>query len=67
MPKLKTRKAAAKRFKITGRKKFLRRKAGISHLLGHEDSGEKRARRRMVRISATDEYKVSRMLPYRHK
>ncbi|MFC1517127.1 50S ribosomal protein L35 [Candidatus Margulisiibacteriota bacterium] len=67
MPKLKTKKSAAKRFKVTGNKKFLRRKAGISHLLGHEDSGEKRARHQKVEISPSDEYKVARMLPYRGK
>jgi len=64
MPKLKTRKSAHKRFKITATGKILRRKAGISHLLAHEDSGKKRARRRMVEISPRDEYKISRLLPY---
>ena len=61
---LKTKKSAAKRFKITAKGKFLRRKAGISHLLEHEDSGKKRARHRMQQISPSDEYKVRRMLPY---
>ena len=35
MPKLKTRKAAAKRFKATGTGKFLRRRAFRNHLLDH--------------------------------
>ena len=35
MPKLKTRKAAAKRFKATGTGKFTRRRAFRNHLLDH--------------------------------
>ena len=36
MPKLKTRKAAAKRFKATGTGKFMRRRAFRNHLLDHK-------------------------------
>ena len=36
MPKLKTRKAAAKRFKATGTGKFTRRRAFRNHLLDHK-------------------------------
>jgi large subunit ribosomal protein L35 len=67
MPKLKTRKTAAKRFKITGGKKIMRRKSGGSHLLEHEDQGKKNARKRMVVVHATSLYKVERLLPYRNK
>jgi large subunit ribosomal protein L35 len=65
MPKLKTNKSAAKRFKVSGKGKFMRRKAGISHFLSHEDGGEQRARKAPVEISPSDVYKVSRMLPYK--
>lgn len=67
MPKLKTRKCAAKRFKITGKKKIMRRKSGISHLLEHEDTGKKRARANMVLVHPTSLYKIERLLPYRNK
>jgi len=66
MPKMKTRKSAAKRFKITGKKKIMRRKSGISHLLEHEDPGEKGARKRMVPVHKTSLYKIERLLPYRN-
>jgi hypothetical protein len=36
MGKLKTRKAAAKRFKVTGTGKFMRRQINRSHLLEHK-------------------------------
>ena len=42
MPKLKTRKAAAKRFKATGTGKFLRRRAFRNHLLDHKTPKQKR-------------------------
>ncbi|HAR62935.1 MAG: 50S ribosomal protein L35 [Candidatus Margulisiibacteriota bacterium] len=64
MPKLKTRKAAAKRFKVTGSGKFMRRKQGSKHLLSHESSKLKRSRHGDVVISGADEKKVKNMLPY---
>ncbi|MEB3308492.1 MAG: 50S ribosomal protein L35, partial [Cyanobacteriota bacterium] len=42
MPKLKTRRAAAKRFKATGSGKFMRRRAFRSHLLDHKSAKRKR-------------------------
>ena len=42
MPKLKTRKAAAKRFKATGSGKFMRRRAFRNHLLDHKTPKQKR-------------------------
>ena len=67
MPKMKTRKSAAKRFKITAKKKIMRRRSGISHLLEHEDSGKKKARKRMVEVHPTTLYKLERLLPYKNK
>lgn len=42
MPKMKTHKAGAKRYKVTGSGKILRRHAGIGHLLSYKKSGRKR-------------------------
>ncbi|MFY7696258.1 MAG: 50S ribosomal protein L35, partial [Cyanobium sp.] len=42
MPKLKTRKAAAKRFRATGSGKFVRRRAFRNHLLDHKSPKRKR-------------------------
>jgi large subunit ribosomal protein L35 len=64
MGKLKTRKAAAKRFKVTGTGKFMRRQINRSHLLEHKSPGRKRRLEGMLVIDKTDEYRVSMMLPY---
>lgn len=46
MQKLKTRKGARKRFKITARGKVLKRRAGKGHLLSHKNKKRKRFLRR---------------------
>jgi large subunit ribosomal protein L35 len=64
MPKLKTRKAAAKRFKATGTGKFLRRRAFRSHLLDHKSPKRKRYLGTMALVDERDADNVSAMLPY---
>lgn len=65
MPKLKTRKAAAKRFRATGTGKIVRRKAFKNHLLQHKSSERKRRRlSQLVIVSERDEAAVRLMLPY---
>ncbi|MBD0389735.1 MAG: 50S ribosomal protein L35 [Nostoc sp. C3-bin3] len=64
MPKLKTRKAAAKRFRATGTGKIVRRKAGKSHLLEHKSSDKKRSMRQSALVHERDELNVRLMLPY---
>ncbi|MBE9126994.1 MULTISPECIES: 50S ribosomal protein L35 [unclassified Coleofasciculus] len=64
MPKLKTRRAAAKRFRVTGTGKIRRRKAFKNHLLQHKSS---QRRRRLSNLSLVDERdadNVRLMLPY---
>ena len=48
MPKLKTKRAAAKRFRLTGRGKVRRKQAGKSHLLTKKTSKRKRGLRRLT-------------------
>ncbi len=66
MPKLKTKKSAAKRFRVTGSgKKIMRRKAFKNHLL--ERKSKERTRRRLSNISVvheSDEKNVRLMMPY---
>jgi large subunit ribosomal protein L35 len=64
MPKLKTRKAASKRYKITGNKNFLRRHAFKGHLLMKKSKRQKRklSQRLCVHISILKPIKL--MLPY---
>jgi large subunit ribosomal protein L35 len=64
MPKLKTRKAAAKRFKLTGSGKFMRRHAFHNHLLDHKSPKRKRFLGTMAVVDERDADNVSRMLPY---
>ncbi len=45
MPKLKTRKAVAKRFKITGTGKVSRRKSNQNHFNARQTSDQKRTKR----------------------
>ncbi len=64
MPKLKSRKAAAKRFRATGSGKIVRRKAGKNHLLEHKSSDKKRRFSKLVLVDERDEPNVRKMLPY---
>jgi len=64
MPKLKTRKAAAKRFKVTGSGKFLRRRAFRNHLLDHKSPKRKRYLDTMAVVDERDADNVALMLPY---
>ena len=65
MPKLKTRKAAAKRFKATGSgKKISRRKAFKSHLLERKSPSRKSALSHKTLVHERDEQNVRLMMPY---
>ncbi|BAY65070.1 50S ribosomal protein L35 [Calothrix brevissima NIES-22] len=64
MPKLKTRKAAAKRFRATGTGKIVRRKAFKNHLLEHKTTKKKRSFSKMAIVHERDEENVRLMLPY---
>ncbi len=64
MPKLKTRKSAAKRFKVTGSGKFARRHAGRNHLLEHKSTARKSRLSKMAIVDDTDNDRVSAMMPY---
>jgi len=65
MPKLKTKKALAKRIKITARGKLLRSKAGRRHLLSGKTKKRKRALKKKTLVAASDKKMVKRALPYR--
>lgn len=64
MPKLKTRKAAAKRFRVSGNGKFMRRKTFKSHLLEHKSPARKRRLSGMAVVHERDAENVQLMLPY---
>jgi large subunit ribosomal protein L35 len=62
MPKMKSNRAAAKRFKRTGRGKIRRRKAFASHLLTGKRAKRKRKLRRGTMVDAADRRRVERLL-----
>ncbi len=64
MPKLKTRKAAAKRYKKTANNKFLRRHAYKGHLLSHKTNTQKRKLSTIVCVTNADKKPIKLMLPY---
>jgi len=64
MPKLKTNRSAAKRFRFTARGKIRRYKSGKSHLLTKKTRKRKRMLRRADIIDKTNVKEVKRLLPY---
>jgi len=64
MPKLKTRKAASKRYKITGNDLFLRRHAFKGHLLMKKSNRRKRKLSQIICVSNNDMNAIKLMLPY---
>jgi len=64
MPKMKTNRGAAKRFKRTGGGKFARSKAYASHILTKKTSKRKRNLRKDAQIHSTNVKAVKRLLPY---
>ena len=63
---IKTRKAVAKRFKITAKGKVLRPHAGKRHLLATKNAKRRRALRSSVVADPTDAYRVIQNLPFSH-
>ena len=64
MPKMKTNKSAAKRFKSTKSGKFKRRNAFAAHLLTGKSAKRRRKLRKASLLSEADLDRVKRMLPY---
>jgi large subunit ribosomal protein L35 len=64
MPKLKSHRGAAKRFKKTGTGKFVRAKAFKRHILTSKPTRRKRQGRGTEVVAASDQARIKRMLPY---
>jgi len=65
MPKLKTHRGAAKRFKKTGSGKIVRAAAFKRHILTSKPTKKKRQMRGTSVVSDSDAAKLERMLPYK--
>ena len=64
MPKMKTSRAAAKRFKVTGTGKLKRAKAYKSHILTKKSTKRKRNLRQPANTDATNVKNMKKILPY---
>jgi large subunit ribosomal protein L35 len=64
MPKLKTHRGAAKRFKVTGKGKIKRWKGYKSHLLTGKSAKRTRGLRTATLVSKTEYDNIKRLLPY---
>lgn len=64
MPKIKTNRASAKRFKVTGTGKLKRNKAYKSHILTKKSTKRKRNLRQATITDATNVKNMKKVLPY---
>jgi len=63
MPKIKTNRGAAKRFRKTGSGKIKRNKAYASHILTKKSAKRKRDLRKGTLVDSADEKRLRRLLP----
>ncbi len=64
MPKLKTNRGAAKRFKRTATGKFKRSQSHLNHILTKKSTKRKRHLRSGTLVNAADQAAVKQLLPY---
>lgn len=64
MPKMKTKKSAAKRFKLTANGKLKRNKAYKSHILTKKSPKRKRNLRKATITDSTNVKNMKKILPY---
>jgi len=65
MPKMKTHSGAAKRFKVTGSGKIMRRKEGHRHILTSKNRSRKRNLKGETVLYPGDATRTAPLLPYR--
>jgi large subunit ribosomal protein L35 len=65
MPKMKTHRGAAKRFKLTGTGKLVRRKANMNHILEKKPSKRTRRLKREAEVTGGDKARIERLLGLR--
>ncbi len=64
MPKIKTKKAAAKRYHVTGTGKVRYKKQGLRHILTKKNAKRKRRLRLPAVLSHVEEKRVKQLMPY---
>jgi large subunit ribosomal protein L35 len=66
MPKIKTNRSAAKRFRVTGTGKIMRNKAYKRHILTKKTTKNKRNLRKATEIDPTNAANMKKITPYLH-
>lgn len=64
MPKIKTNRAAAKRFKLTAKGKVRRRQAGLRHINTTMSSKHKRRLRKPALVHPSKQEQIKKLIPY---
>lgn len=64
MPKIKTNRAAAKRFKMTAKGKVKRRRGYLRHILTNKTRKQKRRLGKSALVHKSDEKRIKKLLPY---
>ena len=64
MPKMKTKKSAAKRYKLTGSGKVRYKKQNLRHILTKKNSKRKRRLRQPAILSSVESDRARKLLPY---
>ena len=64
MPKIKTNRAAAKRFRVTGTGKIKRNKAYKRHILSSKGKKQKRHLRKATTVAAVEAKNIRKLIPY---
>ncbi len=64
MPKMKTKKSAAKRYHVTGSGKVTYKKQGLRHILTKKSAKRKRRLRLGATLSPVETKRVRKLLPY---
>lgn len=64
MPKMKTNRSAAKRFRTSGSGKIMRRKSGLRHQLHNKGTRQKRALGQPTEVFEGDKARIQRLIPY---
>jgi large subunit ribosomal protein L35 len=67
MPKMKTKKAASKRYHVTGTGKVRYKKQGLRHILTKKNAKRKRRLRLPAILSHVEEKRVKQLMPYAGK
>jgi large subunit ribosomal protein L35 len=64
MPKMKTNRAAAKRFRVTGSGRIRRSKSGLNHMMQEKSRKRLRRLRKNDMVDSTLEKRIKLLLPY---